>query len=87
MPIEADVGEVVEQKICYSVGCHDNVRFWRADGALAAFMRDGSALAGLEGDVTVSIYQLVPFAIDIDAAQKVYQAFFRLWSCQLLPIE
>lgn len=81
MPIEADVGELVEQKICYPVGCHDNVGFWRADGALAAFLRDGSALAGLEGDVAVSIYQLMPFAIDIDAAQKVYKAFFRLRSC------
>lgn len=81
MPMETDVGELEEQQICYAVGCYDNVGFWRADGALAAFLRDGSALAGLEGDVAVSIDQFVPFAIDIDAAQKAYQAFFRLWSC------
>lgn len=84
MLIEADVGELPEQKICYPVGRQENVGLWRADSALATILRDGSALAGLEDDVTVSIYQLMPFTIDINAAQKIYKAFFSLWSRQLL---
>jgi hypothetical protein len=38
-------------------------------------------LTGLEDNVAVSIDHLMPFAIDIDAAQKVHKAFFTLWSC------
>lgn len=81
MLIEADVGELVEQKTCYPVRRQHNVGLWRADGALAALLRDGSALTGLEDNVAVSIDHLMPFAIDIDAAQKVHKAFFSLWSC------